>query len=63
MAGGDRERGLDSQKDREREIYREGQKQKKKKTRANADIENRLVVAMGEGGTGSLGIADANYYI
>ena len=28
-----------------------------------SDIENRLVVAKGEGWIGSLGLADANWYI
>ena len=35
--------------------------------RTETDVENRLVVAQGEGegvgGTGSLGSVDANYYI
>ena len=33
------------------------------KTETDSDIENRLVVAMGEGWTGSLGLVHANYYI
>ena len=37
------------------------------KTETDSDIENRLVVAkgkgVGEGWSGSLGLADANYYI
>ena len=35
-------------------------------TETNSDIENRLVFAkggVGEGWTGSLGLADANYYV
>ena len=29
----------------------------------HTDMENRLVVAKGEGRIGSLGLADANYYV
>ena len=33
------------------------------KTKTDSDTENRLVVAKWEGRIGSLGLADANYYI
>ena len=33
------------------------------KTNRLTDIENRLVVAKGEGWIGSLGLADTNHYI
>ena len=35
----------------------------KQKQTQKTGLENRLVVAKGEGWTGSLGLADANYYI
>ena len=44
-----------------------GTKEPTGKTNRLTDIENRLVVAKGDdegvGGTGSLGLVDANYYI